>query len=232
MRPALLVAISYYVGTRIGFAWTPIGQPNSTFWPANAILLAALLLTPRRTWWTLLLALLPAHMLAQLQAGVPVWTALGWFITNTSEALIGALCITRFTRPRNTLDNVRGVFTFVVFGVMLAPLATSFLDAAAVVVTGWGRAFWPLGVERFWTNALAELTLVPAIVLWGSNGTSWLRGASIARYSEAALLAVSTVLVVILVFGFNSFRRLQLPHFCTFRYRFCCGLQPALVWRD
>jgi len=72
VRPALLVAISYYIGTRIGFAWTPIGQPNSTFWPANAILLAALLLTPPRTWWTLLLAVLPTHMLAQLQAGVPV----------------------------------------------------------------------------------------------------------------------------------------------------------------
>ena len=205
MRPALLVAISYYVGTRIGFAWTPIGRPNSTFWPANAILLAALLLTPRRTWWTLFLALLPVHMLAQLQAGVPVWTALGWFITNTSEALIGALCIARLTHPRNTLDNVRGVFTFVVFGVVLAPLATSFVDAAAVVVTGWGRAFWPVGVERFWTNALAELTLVPAIVLWGSNGISWLRGASIARYLEATLLAVSTALVVILVFGFQLF---------------------------
>ncbi len=139
VRPALLVAISYYVGTRIGFAWTPIGRPNSTFWPANAILLVALLLIPRRTWWTLFLAVLPTHMLAQLQAGVPAWTALGWFITNTSEALIAALCIARFTHPRNTLDNVRGVFTFVVFGVVLAPLATSFLDAAAVVVTGWGE---------------------------------------------------------------------------------------------
>ena len=205
VRPALLVAISYYVGTRIGFAWTPIGQPNSTFWPANAILLAALLLTPRQTWWTLLLAVLPIHMFAQLQAGVPAWTALGWFITNTSEALIGAFCIARFTHPRNTLDNVRGVFTFVLFGVVLAPLATSFLDAAAVVITGWGRAFWPLGVERFWTNALAELTLVPAIVLWGSNGIRWLRSASVAQYLEAALLAVGTVLVVVLVFGFQLF---------------------------
>jgi signal transduction histidine kinase len=205
VRPALLVAISYYVGTRIGFAWTPIGRPNSTFWPANAILLATLLMAPRRTWWILLLAVLPTHMLAQLQAGVPVWTALGWFLTNTSEALSGAFCIARLTHPRNTLDNVRGVFTFVVFGVVLAPLATSFLDAAAVVITSWGRAFWPLGVERFWTNALAELTLVPAIVLWSSNGVSWLRRASVAQYLEAALLAVGTVLVVVLVFSFQPF---------------------------
>ena len=202
---ALLVGISYYVGTRIGFAWTPVGQPNSTFWPANAILLAAFLLAPRRTWWTLLLAVLPAHILAQLQAGVPLLTAMGWFMTNTSEALIGAFCITRLSRPKNTLDNVRGVFAFVVFGVLLAPLATSFLDAAAVVITGWGRNYWPLGLERFWTNALAELTIVPAIVLCGSNGISWIRKVSPARHSEAALLAVSTVLVAVLVFGTEHF---------------------------
>jgi integral membrane sensor domain MASE1 len=85
VRAPLLVGISYYVGTRIGFAWTPIGQPNSTFWPANAILLAALFLTPRRTWWILLLAVLPTHMLAQLQAGVPVWTAFGWFIPTRAK---------------------------------------------------------------------------------------------------------------------------------------------------
>ena len=201
VRPALLVGIGYYAGTRIGFAWTPIGQPNSTFWPANAILLAAFLLAPWRTWWILLLAVLPAHMIAQLQAGVPVWTAVGWFLTNTSEALIGAFCITRFSRQKNTLDSVRGVFIFVVFGVLLAPLATSFLDAAAVVITGWGRAYWPLGIERFWTNALAALTIVPGIVLCSSNGITWIRSAGGARYSEAALLAVGTVLVAGSVFG-------------------------------
>ena len=64
---ALLVGISYYVGTRIGFAWTPAGRPNSTFWPPNAILLAALLVVQRKEWWTLLLAVLAAHMVAQLQ---------------------------------------------------------------------------------------------------------------------------------------------------------------------
>ena len=205
VNPPLLVGIGYYVGTRIGFAWTPVGQPHSTLWPANAILLAAFLLAPRRTWWILLLAVLPAHILAQLQAGVPVLTAIGWFMTNTSEALIGAFCITRFSRPKNTLDNVRGVFIFVVFGVLLAPLATSFLDAAAVVITGWGRNYWPLGLERFWTNALAALTIVPAIVLCGSTGISWIRKLSLARYSEAALLAVSTAIVAILVFGSEHF---------------------------
>src|SRR6266705_3228856 len=104
-RSALLVGASYYAGTLVGFAWTPPGQPNSTFWPPNAILLACLLLAPRRRWWTFLLALLPVHMLAQLQTGVPISTAVGLFISNTAEAFLGAFCITRFVDPRKMFDS-------------------------------------------------------------------------------------------------------------------------------
>lgn len=202
--PALLVAASYYLGTRIGFAWTPSGQPNSTFWPANAILLAALLLAPQGIWWALLLAVLPAHMIAQLQSGVPVWTASAWFISNSAEGLIGALFITRFTRRESLFDTVRGVLTFLICGVLIAPLLTSFLDAAEVVVTGWGHGYWPLGAERFWTNALAQLTVVPAVVLGGVSGISWIRNANSVRRLEALLLGVSTVLVSVFVFGSHS----------------------------
>ena len=131
-----------------------------------------------------------------------MWTSVGWFLTNTSEALIGAYCITRLSHPKSRLDSVRGIFIFVLFGVLIAPLATSFLDAAAVVITGWGRDYWPLGIERFWTNALAALTMVPLIVLCSSNCISWARRASNARYWEAAGLGVGTVLIALLVFGF------------------------------
>lgn len=203
-RPQLLLGLSYYLGTRIGFAWTPSGQPNSTFWPANAILLAALLLTPQRIWFALILAALPAHMIAQLQSGVPVWTASGWFISNSAEALIGAFFITRFTREESSFDTVRGVLTFVLWGVLIAPLLTSFLDAAAVVVTGWGHGYWPLGTERFWTNALAQLTIVPTIVLGGVSGISWIRNATSGRRWEAVVLGVGTVLVSVALFRFDS----------------------------
>lgn len=197
---AVLVGIAYYIGTRIGFALTPPGQPNSTFWPPNAILLAAFLLAPRRLWWTFLLAVLPAHLLAQLQIGVPVATAVGWFVTNTSEALIGAFCITQLAPNNKVFESVRGVFLFIVFGVLFSPLITSFLDAAAVVITGWGRHYWPLETERFWTNALAQLTIVPLIVLAVSGGTSRIRKATLARWWEAGMLSIGIVVVSLLVF--------------------------------
>jgi|SRR5690348_4037656 len=70
LRPlatAVLVALSYYAGSQIGFFLTPANQPLATFWPPNAILLAAFLLTPVRQWWIILLAVLPAHFLVQLR---------------------------------------------------------------------------------------------------------------------------------------------------------------------
>jgi two-component system sensor kinase FixL len=147
----------------------------------------------------------------QLQTGVPAWTAGGWFVTNSSEALIGAYCITRFTDSTKRLDGVRGVLIFVIFGVLFAPLATSFLDAFAVVITGWGRGYWPLSLERFWTNALAELTIVPPIVLCRSNPIPWIRKANAARIGETALLAVGTVLVAVFVFGVEGLSAATTP---------------------
>ena len=115
---ALLVAILYYAGIKIGFFFKPADIPISIFWPPNALLLAAFLLTPKRLWWAILVAVLPAHLLAQLPAGVPVARALGWFVGNVGEALLGAICIRYFRKQERLFDSVRGLITFLVFGVL------------------------------------------------------------------------------------------------------------------
>jgi len=199
---ALLVAIGYYAGTQIGFLFKPTQTLISTFWPPNAILLAALLLTPVRIWWALLLAVLPAHLLAQLHAGIPVSTTLGWLVGNMGEALLGAACIRYFEKDsRSLFKSVRGVTIFVVFGVCAAPMLTSFLDAAVVVQRGLGSGYWMVWTTRLFSNMLANLTVVPTIVWFGFNGASWIREARLVRYLEAGLLGVGVVLVSILVFG-------------------------------
>ena len=84
--PVLLIAAGYYVAARIGFAFTLQPYPISTLWPPNALLLAALLLAPTRAWWWLLAAALPAHLLVELQSGVPMPMALGWYVSNCSDS--------------------------------------------------------------------------------------------------------------------------------------------------
>ncbi len=220
----LLVAIAYYAGTKIGFMFTPPQTPTATFWPPNAILLAAFLLTPVRTWWALLLAVLPAHLLAQLHAGIPLSTELGWFVGNTGEALFGAALIRYFERDERSLfKSLRGVIIFVVFGAFAAPMFTSFLDAAVVVHSGVGSEYWSVWTSRFFSNMLANLTIAPTIVLFGLDGASWIRQARRAQYVEAGLLGFGIVLGSILIFGGKEGWQGNTP-------ALLFGLVPLLLW--
>jgi signal transduction histidine kinase len=198
---AALVAGAYYAGTRLGFLMTPPHQAISVFWPPNAILLAALLLAPVRLWWVLLLAVLPAHLLAHLPNGIPVLTAIGWFLSNTAEALIGAACISRFARRESLFATVHGLLVFLLCGVLLAPMATSLMDAAVVVTTGEGTGYWSLASTRLFSNMLAQLTLVPMIVIFVQGGRDWLRQTGRSCRMEAGLLALGIVLAGVLVFS-------------------------------
>src|SRR5205823_4544366 len=80
-RLSLTVALAYYVGAKIGFVLTFQPHPVSVLWPPNSILLAALLVTPVRIWWVILLVAFPAHLAAQLQSQVPPAMILSWFIS-------------------------------------------------------------------------------------------------------------------------------------------------------
>src|SRR5581483_6807508 len=197
----LLVAISYYGGVRIGIiALTPPQQATSIFLPPNAILLAAFLLTPRKIWWIIVAAVLPAHLLAEIQSGLPIVTVLGWFVGNAGEALLGAFCITHFVKRRPLFESVQGVVAFLVFGAFGAPFITSFLDAAVVAGT-LNKTYWLSWTLRLFSNVLAELILVPMIVIVFSNELSVLRRITLARVLEFVSLLAGIVAISVLIFG-------------------------------
>ena len=135
---ALVLGIGYYVGAEVGFALTFDPHPVSTLWPPNAILLAALLLAPTRWWWVLLVAAFPAHVVVALNSGVPIAMILCWFVSNSCEALIGAICVRRYSKGVLRFDSLQEVGVFLVFAAFLAPVASSFLDAGFVKLVGWG----------------------------------------------------------------------------------------------
>jgi signal transduction histidine kinase len=198
---ALVVAIAYYAGAQIGFALTFQPHPVSPLWPPNSILFAALLLSPVRSWWLLLLAAFPAHILVQLNANIPVTMILSWFVSNSSEALIGALILRYLTKSEMRFDNTYhvGMFIFVAF---LAPFLSSFLDVAFVKLNHFGNnSFWSLFRMRFFSNVLATLTLVPVIVTWWRDGIPSVGTVRWKRYSEGGLLIIGLLLVGVVTKG-------------------------------
>src|SRR5262245_59610363 len=104
---ALLAALGYYAGAKLGLALTFDPNPISVLWPPNSILLAALLLAPVRAWWVILLAVFPIHLFAEIQGGVPLAMVLCWYVSNASEALIGAACVRALLGRAPSLDTLR-----------------------------------------------------------------------------------------------------------------------------
>src|SRR6266513_63015 len=185
----LWVFAGYYVGCKIGFALTFHPHPVSVLWPPNSVLVAALLLTPPRVWWFVLLAAFPAHLAAQFQSHVPPLMILCWFISNSCEALIGAGLTRYLVGGPIRFRSLRNASIFCLCVVFIGPFLSSFLDAAFVVGNHWGQGtYWELIRIRFSSNALAALIVVPLIVTWATIGKSGLRTARLSRYLEACAL--------------------------------------------
>ena len=197
---ALVGGALYYAGARIGLALTFDPFPLSVLWPPNALLLGCLLLAPTRWWWLLIAAAFPAHLLAELQGGVPLAMVLCWFVSNVVEALIGAVIVRRFAGAEVTLGTVRGVVLFC-FAAALAPLLSSFVDAGFVRLIGWRDAsYWSLWHARVFSNMLATLTFVPIALTWAAAGPAQLRRIAESNLLEAALLLVGLTSVSFVAF--------------------------------
>src|SRR6266403_1046218 len=198
---ALFVFASYFLGAKIGFALTFQPHPVSVLWPPNSILLAALLLTPVRIWWVVLLAAFPAHLAVQLDSGVPPTMILCWFVSNSCEALIGAGCIRYLIDRPVRFDCLRNIGIFCFFAAFLGPFLSSFLDSAFVGFNHWGQdSYWEIWRLRFTSNVLAALSLAPLIVTWGADGIGWLAEIGRWRFLEASLVFLGLLSVNVLVF--------------------------------
>jgi two-component system, LuxR family, sensor kinase FixL len=220
---ASVVAMAYYCGTRIGLALTFESQPVSTLWPPNAILLAALLLTPLRGWWLLIVAVLPAHLIAELSVGVPFTMAERWFISNTAEAALGAGLMLRFLGGIPRFDRVRDVSVFLVVGVLIAPVISSFLDVGFVSQVGWRYSdYWQIWQSRTLSNSLAAIILVPLIVMGARAGFRALQRPHLAESLETAVLLIGICASSAVVF--------QQVHPPVQSPVFVCTPLPFLLW--
>jgi signal transduction histidine kinase/integral membrane sensor domain MASE1 len=198
---ALAAALAYYLGAQMGFILRFPPLVPSIMWPPNAILTAALLLVSPSRWWMYLLAVLPAHLAAQLPL---VWmprALIPWFyLTNCSEALIAAGCVRLFSNAPARLDTLRRVAVFIIGAALAAPFFSSFLDAS-VVARVTGASYPVVWRTRFFSNVLTELVLPPVILGVASIDFAAIRRSRLSRRLEAALLALLVVGFSVVVFA-------------------------------
>lgn len=193
---AVLVALGYYLTAKIGFAFSLQPGSVSTLWMPNSILLAGLLLVPKRFWWIVLLASLPTHFASEVQSGVPAAMILSWFVSNSCQAVIGAFFICNFVDGDLHFDRFRDLTIFLIFGAFLAPFLSSFLDVALVKLNNWGTStYWDIWRVRCLSNILSTLVLVPVIITWVNGGVTAVRHAPWWRFLEAGVITVGLFVV-------------------------------------
>jgi PAS domain S-box-containing protein len=198
--PILATGAAYYVGAKVGLAFTLQPNPISMLWPPNAVLLAALLLMPLRWWPAALAAALAGHLASELQGGVPLAMVLCWFVSNCAQALIGALLMRRFALRPFLLSSMRSVWVFCWCAVFMAPFLSSFLDAEFVTLLHFGSAsYWDLFGDRFISNVVATLLIVPvALATLPQHGAR--PRLPVDRLGEAAMLLAALLAVSFAVF--------------------------------
>ena len=190
---ALFVGAGYYVGAQVGFAVRYPSIPTSIVWPPNAILMAALMLSPVGRWWAYLLCAFLAHLALLTESNFTAPAMLGLFLTNAAQAAIGAFPVRRLCGGAPRFTSLRDLVVFLFFAIFAAPFVTSFADAAIVVLSKSADNYALVWQARFWSNVLTVLALVPAAVLWATRGRDWLRAASPRLFAEACLLGAGLV---------------------------------------
>lgn len=195
------VGLAYYAGVQIAaaLAFPPVYM-ISVLSPPSAILTAAFLLLPMRHWWLCVAVALPVHWLPESGTDQPALLALAAFGASCLEGLIAACGVRLLNDEPTKLDSFRRVAAFIGAAAFAAPALSSFAHAA-VVSNALAQPYWQVWGLRTFSSVLAQLSVVPVILLVADVVRGGVRPASSARWLEACLFGLCVVVAALWVFG-------------------------------
>ncbi len=201
LKGPLLLSIAYYLGAQAAFfLGTLSDRIFAPFWPPNVILFCALLFVPYKRWWHYAAAAIPAHILAELQVGMPMLQIAVAFATNCMVAFLSAAGVRGLLGGPPWFDSFQRASVYIVITAVVSP-GVAALGGAFVRISE-GAALESYGL--FWAqwylaNALASLTLGPAILTCAEWRTDLAGSSSRWRQGEALLVAICLALTCVLV---------------------------------
>jgi diguanylate cyclase (GGDEF)-like protein len=184
------------------------------FWPAAGVTVAALLLTPKRAWAPILLAVGAAELGGDLVRGYPLGATIFWAAGNVVEPWVAAALIRHF-RPNATrlapLDNLSAFFAL---AVVAGPVVGATVGSLGSILW-FHHPIWTVWPKYVVGDALGVLVVTPLALHVATLRVP--RG----RWSEAACFWVVLVGVGVLAFrDWHAAWGVVLPYL----------LIPVLVW--
>jgi diguanylate cyclase (GGDEF)-like protein/PAS domain S-box-containing protein len=191
---ALLVGFAFYLGCKLGLALATPTDKIATFFPANAIVLAALLLTDQRRWWAYLLVMVLADISISMEYGLLAHRVVLFSIANFLEALVAAVSLRYLLASPIKFEQISEMLRFflVVF------VSGSFAACVASAVTFFEApelSYWSFWRAWFLSDTIGLLIVTPLIILGFQAGLSWLKSVKFNRTLEALGLALCLFIV-------------------------------------
>jgi PAS domain S-box-containing protein len=188
------VAMLCYLAGELGHALIIPPDHTTAFWPATPLLVAVLLLVPRRIWPGLIAAGFGAMVVSDLQNGVPLSSLIWFTLGDAVGVLIAALGVSLLFNGTPHFDTAKVLAKYFLFVVILA-FVSALVGANA---PERGSTYWLQTKLWFLSNSIAYLTVTPAALSW-VGGRPWARKAR-GYYLEAAAL-----ILALTVFGYLAF---------------------------
>jgi signal transduction histidine kinase/integral membrane sensor domain MASE1 len=185
---ACLVLTLCYLAAKLGGVLI-INAPQTLWplWPGCAILVAVLLVLPRKIWPILIPAGLAGFVLYDLQVGVSIRSIAWLILADVLEILAAAWGVSYSLDGLPRLNSLKALAKYSFFAVIIAALIVS-----SIGIYGLNGDRWISWRISFVSEGLAFLTVTPAVLGWVGQARRGVR-ASRAYYLEGAVLVVGLI---------------------------------------
>lgn len=158
------VAVAYFVAAKLGLRVAFVHASATAVWPPTGIALAAFLALGYRVWPGIFLGALVAN----LTTAGSLATSLGIAAGNTSEGLIGAYLLNRFSAGDESLSRLREIPKFVLFAATLSTMVSPTVGVIGLSLGGYAdwRQFGAIWSTWWLGDAMGALIVTPLLLAW------------------------------------------------------------------
>ena len=200
-RVAVLAGI-YYLAAKLGLGFRFQNSQISVVWPANAVLLAALLLTPRSRWWVVFATTAVAHV-AAMGPATPVWRWVWQIAGNSLFMSAAAMLVRRYAGLPLHFESRRQVFTYAAISVGVPAVFALAMPSFVRPLLGLDAMYSPGAalLRTALSNVIALLLVAPVLLLWGQPDLRRLGELTRRRFGEPVAIMASLLVVGLVAFG-------------------------------
>jgi signal transduction histidine kinase len=204
-----VVALLYYALEAAGLKLRLSTSTLALLWPANALVVAMLVLSPKRHWWVYLVAIIPPHILAVYPYRVSFWWMTYQLVYNSALAIPCAAILQNFGDEALHFEKLNDVIRFLTLSIFVPGVVSLAVIYPVVRLAPnsvlsahhWSSDLIDVWTSR-WINVTASLIIfVPTILVCVTRGGRWFRGLSPLKAAEGTLLAMTLFAVTFQVYG-------------------------------